>query len=81
MKLRQRILIVACIVALGAFTGVEKSSAQVWARYNVQIANIFYNPVTAGVLIPVTSFRDFIGNPDPDDGVANGIPTRARTRI
>ncbi len=75
MKLRQRIFIVACILSLGAVTGVEKSDAQIWARYNVQIANIFFNPVTAGVLLPVTDFRDFVGNPDPDDGVDNNIST------
>jgi hypothetical protein len=75
MKLRQRILIVVCILSLGAFAGVEKSSAQIWAHYDVQIANIFFNPVTGGNLLPVTGFRDFVGNPDPDDGVYNDVST------
>ncbi len=75
MKLRQRILIVACVIALGAFAGVEKSQAQIWANYDCHIVNIFFNPLASAKLLPVSSFVDFAGNPDPDDGMYNDDPT------
>jgi hypothetical protein len=78
MKLRQRIFLVACTMLLGAsLTGVQKTYGQIWAHYDCEIANVFFNPITGPLVneIPVTSFLDFAGNFDPDDGVAVNIPT------
>jgi hypothetical protein len=73
MKLRQRIVLMAGVLGLGAFTSVDKADAQIWANYDVTVENIFYNPLAGGTLIPDNAFVDFVGNVDPDDGVARGI--------
>lgn len=74
MKLRQRIALMAGVLGLGMFTAVGESRAQIWANYDVEIVNQFYNPLAGGTILPDNLFLDFAGNPDPDDGVANGIP-------
>jgi hypothetical protein len=74
MKLRQRIVLMAGVLGLGLTSTVNTADAQIWANYDAVIENIFYNPLAGGTLIPDNLFRDFVGNADPDDGVANGIP-------
>lgn len=73
MKLRQRIVLMAGVLGLGAFTSVDKADAQIFNHYDVGISNIFYNPLAGGTLIPDNAFLDFVGNTDPDDGVANRV--------
>jgi hypothetical protein len=76
MKLYQR-LAVAAAITLGVFGGVSTSLAQVqpiWANYDVQYVNQFYNPLAGANLIPADDFLNFTGGIDHDDGVANGIP-------
>lgn len=74
MKLRQRIVLMAGVLGLGISSSVNTAGAQIWANYDAVIENIFYNTLAGGTLIPDNLFTDFVGNADPDDGVANGIP-------
>jgi hypothetical protein len=76
MKLYQR-LAIAAAMTLGVFGGVTTSHAQstpIWSSYDVQYVNQFYNPLAGANLIPVTSFLNFAGSPDADDGTAVNIP-------
>jgi len=74
MKLRQRIVLMAGVLGLGISSSVNTADAQIWANYDAVIENIFYNPLAGGTLIPDNRFLDFVGNADPDDGVANAVP-------
>lgn len=76
MKLYQR-LAIAAAMTLGVFGGVTSSHAQstpIWSSFDVQYVNQFYNPLAGATLIPVTSFLNFAGSPDADDGTAVDIP-------
>jgi len=79
MKLYQRFFIALAALAIGAMGFAQRANAQfgvqsIWANYSVQYVNEFYNPLAGSTLIPVTSFYDFSGAPDPDDGTARNIP-------
>ncbi len=80
MKLYQRFFLALAALAFGVFGLAQRASAQlgvqpVWGNYTVQVVNEFYNPLAGATLIPVTSFLNFSGQPDPDDGTADSIPT------
>jgi len=78
MKLYQR-LVIASALTLGIF-GTSTGRAQqttpqpVWANYDVQYVNVFYNPLAGSTLINPDAFLNFSGGIDHDDGVANNIP-------
>ena len=80
MKLYERLLIALGVMSLAVLglTGQARAQASgvqpIWANYNVQYVNVFYNPLAGGTLIPVTSFINFTGSPDADDGTADSIP-------
>lgn len=79
MKLYQRFFIALAALAVGAMGFANRANAQfgvqpIWANYSVQYVNEFYNPLAGSTLIPVTSFFNFSGAPDPDDGTATHIP-------
>jgi len=80
MKLYQRLFIAASALTLGVFGGASSSQAQqstpqpIWANYDVQYVNQFYNPLAGAFLISADAFRNFTGGIDHDDGVANNIP-------
>jgi hypothetical protein len=75
MKLFQRFLFGMSVAALAILVGVTTSRAQIWAAYDAEITNQFYNPLAVASVIPVQSFHSFAGPVDPDDGVAVDIPT------
>src|SRR5438105_2034120 len=78
MKLFQRFLFGMSVTALALLASVTSSRAQIWAAYDAEIVNQFFNPLPLTpqtVLIPFQSFKTFAGAIDPDDGVAVDIPT------
>lgn len=75
MKLLKQFLAGMGVAALLSIVGVSKSDAQIWAYYDVEIANQFFNPLVGLTTeIQDADFRDFSGFGDLDDGVANNIP-------
>jgi len=75
MKLFKQFLAGLGVAALISMVGVSKSDAQIWAYYDMEIANQFFNPlVGATTEILDVNFLDFAGVNDLDDGVANNIP-------
>jgi hypothetical protein len=80
MRLYQRLFIAAAALTLGVLGGVTRTQAQgfgvqpIWANYNVQYVNEFYNPLAGSQIIADNAFVDFNSVPDPDDGTANNIP-------
>ncbi|MEI8133712.1 MAG: FlgD immunoglobulin-like domain containing protein [bacterium] len=75
MKLNKRFLFTLSAVALAMFMGTSVSNAQIWARYDAEITNQFFNPLAAAQVLPPQSFQTFANVVDPDDGVAVDIPT------
>jgi hypothetical protein len=75
MKLFKRFLTGMGVAALLSMVGVSKSDAQIWAYYDMEIANQFFNPLVGSTTeILDVDFRDFSNFGDLDDGVANNIP-------
>jgi len=80
MKLYERLLIALGVLTVGIAGLTSSVHAQasgvqpLWANYNVHYVNIFYNPLAGGTLIPNTSFKNFTGTVDADDGTAVNIP-------
>lgn len=76
MRLFQRFFIAIAALAIGAMGFANRANAQgvqpIWANYNVQIINEFYNPL-AGTQISADQFVNFAGIPDHDDGTAPNI--------
>lgn len=75
MKLLKRFLAGTGVAALLSMASVSTSQAQIWAYYDVEIANQFFNPLVGLTNeIQDNQFLDFSGFNDRDDGVANDIP-------
>ncbi|MDP4220676.1 MAG: FlgD immunoglobulin-like domain containing protein [Bacteroidota bacterium] len=77
MKLIQRFLLGISAVAFALIIGVTTSKAQtaIWAAYDCEITNQFYNPLAVAQVIPDAGFDNFTNAIDRDDGVAVDIPT------
>lgn len=75
MKLFKRFLTGMGVAALLSMVGVSKSDAQIWAYYDMEIGNQYFNPLVGNTTeILDVNFVDFSGFGDLDDGVANDIP-------
>jgi hypothetical protein len=75
MKRFQRFLTGAAIVSLAMVVGVSKSNAQIWAFYDMQIVNQFFNPLVGQTnTLFDFDFKNAAGFIDRDDGVANNVP-------
>ena len=79
MKLSQRffIALAALAVAMAGFAGRASAQASgvqpIWANYNVQVVNEFYNPLAGGHILNADNFLNFSGTPDHDDGTDTNI--------
>lgn len=78
MKLFKRFLGGLGIAAILALS-VTNSNAQIWAYYNMQINNQFFNPLTSatppfGDVLNPLNFMSFSNTTDLDDGVVNDVP-------
>lgn len=75
MKLFKRFLAGMSVATLLLTVASSTSKAQIWAYYDVEIVNQFFNPLSGITIeIPDADFYDFAGFNDRDDGVANDIP-------
>src|SRR5207245_970663 len=84
--LYERLLIALGVLALAVLglTGQARAQASgvqpIWANYNVQYVNVFYNPLAGSTVIPYSNanrtvnFINFTGGIDMDDGTADSIP-------
>lgn len=75
MKLLKQFLTGLAVVVGMGLLGTSKVQAQVWSYYDIEIRNIFFNPlVGATTTLNDFQFVDFNGDIDRDDGVSNNVP-------
>jgi hypothetical protein len=76
MKLLKQFLVGLSLAVLVGLFGASKAQAQVWAFYDEEIVNIFFNPLVGGNITVLNDFQfqDFNGDVDRDDGVVNNVP-------
>lgn len=75
MKLLKQFLAGLSLAALVGMFGAGKANAQIWAFYDEEIVNIFFNPLTGSTtVLSDFQFVDFNGDVDRDDGVVNNVP-------
>jgi len=75
MKLLKQFLAGLTLTMLVGLFGTSKVQAQIWAYYDEEIRNIFFNPlVGATTTLNDFEFVDFNGDVDRDNGVRNDIP-------